>query len=58
MTPKELIRWLTTLNPDSDVCIDEGGLTLVEVLDGTPTVPPRYSPTTVAVPADDVFALL
>lgn len=28
---KELIRWAQTLDPDSGVAIDDGGLTLVEL---------------------------
>lgn len=32
---KELIRWLQTLDEDADVAIDDGGLTLVQVLPGT-----------------------
>lgn len=35
MTVKEVRRWLTTLRDDSDIAIDEGGLTLVEISAGT-----------------------
>ncbi len=35
---KELIRWATTLDPQSEVAIDEGGLALVELTNtGLPT---------------------
>ena len=37
MTPNEIIRWLTTLHPDSTVCIDDGGLALREVRNDQPT---------------------
>jgi hypothetical protein len=33
MTPAEIKRWLDTLEPESDVCIDEGGLCLIELDD-------------------------
>lgn len=36
---KELIEWLQTLPADADVAVDEGGLTLVHVIEG---LPPDY----------------
>jgi len=37
MTPEQIIAWLNTLNPGSVVCIDDGGLALIETLDGEET---------------------
>jgi len=33
MTTKEVKAWLETLAPDSNVAVDEGGLTLIELDD-------------------------
>lgn len=37
MTPDEIVHWLESLSPSSVVVVDEGGLTLIELLDGEPT---------------------
>jgi len=38
MEPKEIIAWLNTLSGNNIVCVDEGGLCLVEIDDkGKPT---------------------